>query len=636
MSAIFGILSVDNSPINQGYLLQLQQSLRHRGIDGYKLWSEETVGLGQMMLYTTPESKLESLPLEYGDWVITADARIDNRKELFDKLSIKPSDQKTTTDALLIVKSFQKWASDCPKHLVGDFAFAIWDKAKKQLFCAKDHVGVRQFYYFKDSHYFVFATEIQAIAKLDFVPRQLNTEKMFDYVLVYNSTEEQRSNTYIQGIEKIRASHSINISNGIIKQTKYWNPTPKSDMQWKDPVACALALKELIDQAVKDRIRTDYPVGITLSGGLDSSTIACLASRQLAQSSKKLFSASSVLPLTNGGLKDEKVDIESVLKQESNIVPFYVTAQNVKMFDNLNAKFERSHCPLNAFHYMDDALASTLKTEANTRIVLSGYGGDNTATNHASNVIRDLTRAREYNKAFVLCKQRSNAYNKATWKVVLHDMILSFLPNDLHKILKKGRKHQNFSFEDIPVSKEKLDEATQQKVLMKVKLIYKKPLNLYETIWGDSVRWFEEIDWDALFASYHQEASFPLIDKRIIEFLFTLPLEQFQMGGWSRGLIRHAMEGVLPPSIQWKTIKAPFSPDYPTRIIRDKAFILDLLPNDKEKFLELVPYIDIQKIRDTADCLKPPTNWDEFDINSITIVNTGTMALKFTEWQCGY
>lgn len=635
MSAIFGIVSIDRTPINQSYLSQLQQSLAHRGKDGYKLWSEETAGLGQMMLFTTPESKLEKLPLEYHDWVITADARIDNRKELFDKLSIKPSEQSTTTDALLIMKAFEKWSSDCPKYLVGDFAFAIWDKIKKQLFCAKDHVGVRQFYYFKNAHYFVFSTEIQAITKLDFVPRQLNSEKIFDYVFFHNSTEEQRSHTYIQGIEKIRPSHSIIVSNGIINQVKYWNPTPKSDAQWNDPIACALALKEQIEQATNDRIRTDYPIGINLSGGLDSSTIACLASRKLALSGKKLFSASSVLPLSHGELKDERIDIEAVLKQESNIVPFYVTAQNVKMFDNLNAKFDRAYCPLNAFHYMDEALASTLHDEANARIVLSGFGGDNTATNHGNTVIKELTKGGDYKKAFLLSQQRGHTYNKATWRIVLHDMVLPLLPDAIYTMLKKKSKQPNFSFDSIPVSKDLLDEVTLQRVTQKGQRIYKKtPQNLYEIIWGDGVRWFEELDWDVLYASYQQEASYPLIDKRIIEFLFTIPLEQFQMGGWSRGLIRNAMDGVLPPPIQWKTKKAPFSPDYPARIIKDKAFIFDSIRKEEITYSGLVPYIDIPKIRKTIDTIRSPSNWNEFDINSLSIINTGIMALKFVQWQC--
>ena len=187
MSAIAGIHYLNERPVDFADLGRMVDILAHRGPDGADIWSEGSVGFGHRMLWTTPESLLEKLPLvnQRGDLVITADARIDNREELIAALSLAECRFEKITDSHLILAAYEKWGETCPEHLLGDFAFAIWDKRNQMLFCARDHFGVRPFYYHHcPRRMFAFASEIKALLCLSEVPNRLNEVRVGAYLEV--------------------------------------------------------------------------------------------------------------------------------------------------------------------------------------------------------------------------------------------------------------------------------------------------------------------------------------------------------------------------------------------------------------------------------------------------------------------
>lgn len=145
MSAIAGVYYLDDRPVDCTDLGRMVDTLAHRGSDDSAIWSEGCVGLGHRMLWTTPESLLEKLSLvnQTGNLVITANARIDNRDELIAKLSFCDRPVEKITDSQIILAAYQQWGESCLKHLLGDFAFAIWDGCQHWLFCARGHMGVR-------------------------------------------------------------------------------------------------------------------------------------------------------------------------------------------------------------------------------------------------------------------------------------------------------------------------------------------------------------------------------------------------------------------------------------------------------------------------------------------------------------
>jgi asparagine synthase (glutamine-hydrolysing) len=192
MSAIAGIFYLDRQPVERDHLSKMLDTLAHRGSDGANIWCENNVGLVHRMLWTTPESLLETLPLEKDNLVITADARIDNRDELISALELSDLPKEKITDSDLILAAYQKWGEDCPTRLLGDFAFAIWDKREQILFCARDPMGVKPFYYYSSGNIFIFASEIKALFTSPYVPCNLNEPMVADYLakILFNGRKE--------------------------------------------------------------------------------------------------------------------------------------------------------------------------------------------------------------------------------------------------------------------------------------------------------------------------------------------------------------------------------------------------------------------------------------------------------------
>ncbi len=148
MSGIAVIWNRNGRPVDRGQLVQMTQLMEHRGPDGARHWVQGPIAIGHRALNTTPEAALDRLPQldEVAGLCLTFDGRIDNREELKSVLESDRTNVRLETDAELVLAAYRKWGEECPHHLLGDFAFAIWDESRKQLFCARDHLGVRPFF----------------------------------------------------------------------------------------------------------------------------------------------------------------------------------------------------------------------------------------------------------------------------------------------------------------------------------------------------------------------------------------------------------------------------------------------------------------------------------------------------------
>ena len=166
MSGIAGAYySFDGRPVEKTDIEKMLNIIVHRGPDGSRIWTDGPIGFGHRMLWTTPESLNEKLPFsnKTEELSITADARIDNRDELISTFDLPGRSRQTIADSELILTAFEKWGEGCPERLLGDFSFAIWDSRKNRLFCARDHMGIKPFYYYLSDKLFVFASEIKAL-----------------------------------------------------------------------------------------------------------------------------------------------------------------------------------------------------------------------------------------------------------------------------------------------------------------------------------------------------------------------------------------------------------------------------------------------------------------------------------------
>ena len=140
MSAIFGIIDYEGRPLRDEWVSSMKADLAHRGPDGQGLYREESVALGHMLLQVTSESVFDHSPYEEEGFVITADARLDEREAIMERLGVDDEERGSITDPLLLLRSYIRFGKNFVKDIYGDFAFVIWDKQKRELFCARDQV----------------------------------------------------------------------------------------------------------------------------------------------------------------------------------------------------------------------------------------------------------------------------------------------------------------------------------------------------------------------------------------------------------------------------------------------------------------------------------------------------------------
>ena len=283
MSGIVGIYDRSGAPVDRALLQALAHFLSYRGPDARDTWSNGAIGLGHTLLRTTRESLNERQPANLdGQLWITADARIDCREELEKKLAAEGHGAagRAATDSDLILRAYQAWGAECVQHLRGDFAFAIWDARKKLLFCARDHFGVKPFYYSDLGELFLFSNTLDCLRQHPEVSEELNDAAIGDFLLFGLNCDA--ATTSFRDIRRLPAAHAMTISSEGLRMKRYWSAPTEGRIRYNGAEDYVEHFQVLLQAAVADRTRVDR-AGILLSGGLDSATIAATA-RELAGS----------------------------------------------------------------------------------------------------------------------------------------------------------------------------------------------------------------------------------------------------------------------------------------------------------------------------------------------------------------
>ena len=269
MSGIVGLYNLNSRPIDSHMFRKLLSKIAHRGPDGHAIWLNKTVGLGHCMLWTTPESLREKLPLQSrkSGCVITADVRIDNRDTLIKQLGLSGLPVSEITDSQIILSAYEKWGENSPQRLLGDFTFAIWDQQQQKLFCARDHMGCKPFYYVHlPGNFFAFASEIKALLGLPEVSRVLNDDKIAIYLCQLSGLPERSHRTFFKDVYRLLPAHSLSVTKKGVELKQYAEFDPEVYSHLKSEGDFVEAFHERFHEAVACRLRSAYPIVSTLSG----------------------------------------------------------------------------------------------------------------------------------------------------------------------------------------------------------------------------------------------------------------------------------------------------------------------------------------------------------------------------------
>jgi asparagine synthase (glutamine-hydrolysing) len=600
MSSICGIYKRDERKADNDEIDQMLHQLNHWDADYTDKTTHGPIGFGHLMLYNTPESKNEILPFhdKENGLIIVADARIDNREELLEKTGL--TDAANISDSQLILKAFKIYNKRCVDHLVGAFAFSVWDEHKQELFCARDHIGFKPFYYYLDNNIFLFGTETRHITNYPVVDASINEQYIADALSTLKSENDQ---TFYKAIKKLPPAHYLIIKPEFYEFKRYWDLNPKKEIKYNTEEEYIEHFKALLNQAVKCRLRSAYQVGSELSGGLDSSAVTGFASQYT-----NINTFSHILPDWAHDkifpYEDERQFIEQVNQYCKIRDNYYITGEQEGILKSLKRGISINNGIVQAsLSLFSDALYKKAQ-ETGTRTLLSGFGGDELVSYKGGGVFKELAYHFHFRKLLKEITYKRH-FLSAFKQLVLS--IGSALTDRFKQLAGKLSTYKTPGWAHDIYGVLFLNPDFFQRMQMKERFYKRKKLPDDPSVRMKQYRRFHYSyfpgrleDCYASAQAQKVEYRYPLLDKRLLEFYLALPVEIKKKHGWGRYILRKSMQDLVPEEIQWRNDKMGATvPNVFLRLNQDYEQIKKLLKETKNK--DITHYIDYDKALEMLD-----------------------------------
>ena len=600
MSGIFGIFNRNGNPVNKKIAEDMLDSMSEWDPDERDLWIDDSVALGHAMLWNTPESKYEYLPVHKGAYILTMDARIDNRDELAMEVELPDRPMGEIGDSEFILGAYKKWGEECPKYLLGDFAFAIWDGKKKQIFCARDHVGIKPFYYHLDDEKFIFANDIEPILKVHGISQDIKDEAVINF-FTFRQLKDSKI-TFFKDIIKLEAATTLTIDITTEKKRTYWRIEDAPKIYFDTEEEYIDRLKELLTESIECRSRSDYPVASHLSGGLDSSAIAIIASRYLQKQNKKLSAYNWVHSPTEEENKDDfDFSMSYEISKNEKIHHQYIDFTSQDLLDvYLNHDIRFNDTLILWYEHFLRQKAHNDKV----RTMLSGWGGDELIS---SNGVGYLTGLFWKGHIWKSCKEMYKFSNNRTKNVSYIKFLYAFFRRCINYLILPKLPFQLYC----KYTGMDCDQFDYGQTLTKEYKQIRNKLNLEGqkeiTSIGQNKNQIDLFNHGHLLTRIESWASggirnnidyrYPLLDKRIIELALGIPEELFFKYGENRYIFKKALSGTLPEKLCWRA-NTKFEPNRLRRLQYVSQVMIDKWENsDYEIQVEHNKYIDKEELK---------------------------------------
>lgn len=602
MSGIFGRFNFDERPVSPSDLLTMQQAMAYWVSDDDGTWCGGPVGLGNLRRNNTPESLQDTLPWvcpESGD-VITASARLDNRDQLLQELSMPRSDPADTPDSHIILSAYQQWGEACADRLIGDWLCAIWNARERRLFIARDHHGITGLYYYQDSRSFIFASSLKGLLALPEVPQRPDPLTIARVLVVWPVQGEP---TCYEGILRLPPAHTMTVTPRRITVQRYWYLEETPELNLKSDEEYLEAFLEVYTEAVRCRLRCSAPVGITLSGGLDSGSVAALAARELGNQGQRLAALSSV-PIADSAeldgelnFGDETPFIEATAKFIGNIDVTKVDAREVSPVEGIERSLDIHDQPVHATAnlYWLTALMARAQ-EQGLGAILTGQGGNTTVSwsgGPEPPLVEDLVRWRWRALGKKLRTPRKIT-GRWLWGAVERQIIRPLLAPVRHSIA-PPEAWREYSAIDVAFARElditrKMARSGHDPTFKRMSAREGRLLLLQP---GGSILgqfWYE------MGGAYGLEVRDPTLDSRLMSFCWSIPRSQYVREGQDRLLIRRAMADDLPDRVLWNPRRGRQAADLRQRLLEHRGQVDDVLTRLEQSTLAR-HYLDLPRMR---------------------------------------
>jgi asparagine synthase (glutamine-hydrolysing) len=505
----------------------------------------DAVALGHRLLRITAEDALEAQPLRDAACWLVADARIDNRLELAAELDIPSAELATMPDSAFLLKAWQRWGQDCVQHLVGSFAFAVWDPRAQQFFLARDHSGDRPLYYRKTEQFFAFATTARAIRACPGVSSELDERQLARDLM---GLPPEIPLTRFRDVQALAPGHCLVISRDRAVHRRYWQIFSLQPVRFARDQDYVEAFLELFDEAVRCRLRTAGGIATELSAGLDSGAVAATAARLLAPSGTTLSAYTSVpCPsfsgiVPRGLIADEGPYAAEVAALYPNMVHTRVDATGSDMLRELARIFPLldipDAAPLNGVWgdlILDRAAASGAK------VMLAGSLGNFAVSYSGTDILHNLFRSGRW-LATLRTAWHLRSIGLSSGRNAASLTLFGMLPWPLRRRIDPLIRSSSLNWTALRADRAgelgALDQLRRHLHIRTSTLPYLMEIAFQRNQYGDYNA--------ATSAGWGIDVRDPTADKRVFEFCASIPPEQFLIGGQGRSLLRRAMRGRLP------------------------------------------------------------------------------------------
>jgi len=531
MSAFAVIFERSNATGKPVVFNRVMERLSQRGPDGSAVVSADNITMGHWHFWTTPEEVGERQPLALNDlpFKIVLDGRIDNREELFSKLNVSPAEGKSISDAALILRAYARWGENCFERFVGEFALVIFDEGRNQVVCARDQLGNRTLFYAFYGTQLVIASEPWAVAGASRNPTELNENGVAHYFALRAPEDGQ---TLFKNVYELLPARVMSVEVANQSTRRYWQFDPSDKIRFKSDEEYAERFRSLLEESIRCRLRSITPTGVLMSGGLDSTTLACLTAPMLAP--QPLTTISCVF--------DELPDCDE--RQYINAVTTRWATHSIQvpcddawpLRDWQNWPFNPNYPSGNAYRLIRERAYQSAQQEG-LRVLLTGDFGDHLYSG-AEDWLADL-----------LVEGRL--------RIAAQELLRHLRSHGLRQTLTAGfsRRVARRALDAIPGGKflhrkrvnprPWLTPFADSLSLPPNPAISERQISLLGplTAQGSPMEIFN--------ASRHTlELRYPYRDQRLVEFMLALPAHQLYRHGLYRHILRNAMREFLPETIR--------------------------------------------------------------------------------------
>jgi asparagine synthase (glutamine-hydrolysing) len=552
---------------------------------------------------------------ETGRFWVVFNGEIYNYIELREELRSAGYTFRTNTDTEVILKAYALWGEKCLDRFNGMFAFALWDAVNRKLFCARDRMGIKPFYYFHDRNRFVFASEIKALLVLD-VERKANPQIVYDYLS--QALLDHTDNTFFDGIKQLRAAHYLTISDGDISIKRWWD-IPDTDHDYLTDDAYARKFYELFEDSIRLRLRSDVPVGTCLSGGLDSSSIVCIANRLISQGDyareivgerQRTFSS-----CFENREYDERIFIEDVI-DITNARSFYTFPEGSNLFDLIPKVIWHQDEPFGSTSIFAQWHVMKLAKEKGVKVLLDGQGADELLAGYHGyfgtyyiDLAKSLNLLQLISELYYYKKIHGNFQS-----MIFASIARAILPEFLISILRKMPVIRNSSRQTI-IGNSWIDRDFARNYNREQTFTGKFKSNLKSQLYSlfmyaslPALLHYE----DRNSMAFSIEARVPFLDYRFVEYIFSLPPNQKIKNGMTKPVLRNAMKGILPEKVRIRTDKMGF---VTTESIWFRTVLKDRIVEiiESKEFKDM-GYFNVQEVKREFDRFSRGEQDDSFTI----------------------